>query len=418
MTESPESAAADSPHGPVSARHSAHGAAREAAREEETLRQRWEATQAALRERFDEPISRATELTHRTLGWFPVRVWRHFLQNNGFLLAAGVSYQALFAIFAAIYVAFAIAGLWLGASPTAVTAVIDLINLYVPGLISEDSPLFKPDQVTQIATGNAGVLSVTGVIALIAVVWTATGWVTFSRRAVRDMFGIPPDLRNYLMLKARDLFAAAVFALALVVGSTLISGGTVAFDLIFSLFGWDTTSAWFKVFVGLAVVVVSFALSSTAIAALFRFLTGTSLRWRRVWPGALLGGAGVTVLQLGAGFLLSYAPANPLLATFAIFVGLLLWFRLMGVVLLVAAAWVALSARDADVELLPQTEDERRVAEHQALLLAAQVRLRTAHEARAEARWFRIWAADRAVRDAEQELAEVEAATPPPPRKR
>ena len=56
-------------------------------------------------------VARASELTERTLAAFPVRVWRHFLQNNGFLLAAGVSYQALFAIFAAIYLAFAIAGL-------------------------------------------------------------------------------------------------------------------------------------------------------------------------------------------------------------------------------------------------------------------------------------------------------------------
>ena len=76
--------------------------------------------QASLRERFDAPISKATALTQRTLAWFPVRVWRHFLQHNGFLLAAGVSYQALFAIFAAIYVAFAIAGLWLGGSADAV----------------------------------------------------------------------------------------------------------------------------------------------------------------------------------------------------------------------------------------------------------------------------------------------------------
>lgn len=73
-------------------------AAAEAARaEEEGLRERWESTQASLRERFDAPISAATEITRKTLALFPVRVWRHFLQHNGFLLAAGVSYQALFA---------------------------------------------------------------------------------------------------------------------------------------------------------------------------------------------------------------------------------------------------------------------------------------------------------------------------------
>src|SRR5690606_7903314 len=88
--------------------------------------------------RLDAAVERATALTKRTLELFPVRVWRHFLQNNGFLLAAGVSYQALFAIFAAIYVAFATAGLWLGGSKEAVDALIRVINSYIPSLISED----------------------------------------------------------------------------------------------------------------------------------------------------------------------------------------------------------------------------------------------------------------------------------------
>ena len=95
----------------------ARAAADAAQREEETLRDRWEETEKSLRERFDAPINRATRITQATLAWFPVRVWRHFLIENGFLLAAGVSYVALFACFAAIYLAFAIAGLWLGGSP-------------------------------------------------------------------------------------------------------------------------------------------------------------------------------------------------------------------------------------------------------------------------------------------------------------
>ena len=72
------------------------------------------------------------------MAWFPIRVWRHFLQHNGFLLGAGISYQALFAIFAAIYVAFAITGLWLGGNVDAVNAMIALINSYIPGLISDE----------------------------------------------------------------------------------------------------------------------------------------------------------------------------------------------------------------------------------------------------------------------------------------
>ncbi|MBT2475588.1 YihY/virulence factor BrkB family protein, partial [Microbacterium sp. ISL-103] len=135
--------------------------------------------------RLDTAVERATALTQRTLGLFPVRVWRHFLQHNGFLLAAGVSYQALFAIFAAIYLAFAITGLWLGGSTEAVDGLIEIINSYVPNLILEQGGVFTPEQVREIAASTTNVLGITGLIALGTVIWTAIGWVTFSRRATR-----------------------------------------------------------------------------------------------------------------------------------------------------------------------------------------------------------------------------------------
>ncbi len=398
-------------------RHPADRAtADEAARTEETLRQRWETTQESLRERFDEPISRATALTRRTMGWFPVRVWRHFLQRNGFLLAAGVSYQALFAMFAAVYVVFAIAGIWLGGSPEAVQAIIDVINSWIPGLIGPHG-LFTTAQVTDIATSSTSVLGITGAIALITLIWTAIGFVTFARRAVRDIFDIAPDPRGYVLLKARDLFAAVVFGVALALGSGVSFAGTWALGLIFSFFGWDTASGWYQLGVAVSSVLVSFAVFAAALAALVRFLTGTSLPWPKIWPGALLGGGAITVLQLGAGWLLSYTPTNPLLATFAIFVGLLLWFRIIGIILLVAASWISTSARDDNVPLVTESEAERLAAEHAALLTAARVRLRTAKEARLSAPWYRTWAADRDVREAEDELAQVEASAPPPPKR-
>ena len=296
--------------------------ARAAQQQEETLRARWEETQERLLTRFEEPISFATRVTKRTLAWFPVRVWRHFLIANGFLLAAGVSYQALFAIFAAVYVAFALAGLWLGGSEQAIQNLIDLINQYVPGLIDKDGPI-TPDAVAEIATNSASLFGITGAIALVTLIWTAIGWVTFSRRAVREIFVLPPDRRPYLLLKSGDLLAAALFGILLLIGGGLGAVGTWALDIVFSLFGLDTGSVWFSIGVRTATLLISFAINAAALAALYRFLTGTSLRWRTIWPGALLAGAAVTVLQLGAGWLLSYTPTNALLATFAIFVGLL-----------------------------------------------------------------------------------------------
>lgn len=364
--------------------------------------------------RLDAAVERATALTQRTLGLFPVRVWRHFLQRNGFLLAAGVSYQALFAIFAAIYLAFAIAGLWLGGSEEAVNGLIDMINRYIPNLILPEGGVFTPEQVQDVAASTANVLGITGLIALGTVIWTAIGWVTFSRRATRDIFGLPPDRRSYVILKARDLLAALIFGVSLIVGSLLSSASAAVLSWLLSLLGWDSGSDGLNLGIRIATVIVSFAIMSTALAAMVRFLTGTSLQWRTIWPGALLGGGAMTVLQYGAGFLLSYTPSNPLLATFAIFIGLLLWFRINGVVMLVASSWIAVAANDRDQPLLEQTEAERRLIEYETLLTAARIRVRESHAARDAAPWFQAWTAGRAVRAAENELAALEASPPPP----
>ncbi len=81
--------------------------------------------------------------------------------------------------------------------------------------------MITPEQVQQIASDTTGVLGVTGLIALVTVIWTAIGWVTYSRRGVRDIFGLPPDRRSYVLLKARDLIAAIIFGAALIVGAAL-----------------------------------------------------------------------------------------------------------------------------------------------------------------------------------------------------
>ncbi len=361
----------------------------------------------ALRRRFDQPIERATALTRATLAWFPIRVWRHFLQHNGFLLAAGISYQSLFAIFGAIYLAFAAVGVWLGGSAPAIAGLIELVNRYIPDLIS-DNGLVKPDQVAAVASGSSGLLTITGVVAVVVVVWTAIGFVTYARRAVRDTFGLSFDRRNYLLLKARDLLAAALFGFALLVGAVLGTITTGAVDLIFSLLGLTPNSLGADLLTRAVSLAFAFALNTLALGALFRFLSGASLAWQRIWPGAYLGAAAMVLLQIGAGFLFVYTPSNPLLATFAIFIGFLLWFRLNGIVILVAAAWIAVAAADRDEDLATPADTE--ATERAALLVAARVGLREAQQAAAAAPWYRAWAARRRVDAAERTLAEAERA--------
>lgn len=371
---------------------------------------------SSLRERLGEPIARATELTKKTLAWFPIRVWRHFLQHNGFLLAASISYQALFAIFAVIYVAFAAVGVWLGGSLQAVDRVIALVNRYIPGIISADG-LVTPEQVEAIATNGAGALALTGAVAVVAAIWTATGFVTFARRAVRDIFALPFDRRNYLLLKARDLLAALLFGVALVIGFLLGVVTTGLLGTVLPLVGITDTSIWSQIFARVLSLAVAFVINAAALAGLFRFLSGTSLPWRTIWPGALLGGGGMAVLQVGVAALFIYTPTNPLLTTFSVLIGFLLWFRLVGIVMLVAASWIAVTAADREIPLQPISESDRRRAEHAVLLAVAELRLRDAQHERATAVWFRVRRADRAVRAAEDEVSRLKESAPPPPKR-
>jgi membrane protein len=354
----------------------------------------------------------ATEVARKVLSSFPARVWFRFLERDGFLLSAGLTYYALFACFSGIYVAFAVSGLWLGGSSATVTWLIDVVNRYIPNLISKGGSLLTPDRVRAIAAGSRGTLAVTGSVAIVVGIWMSIGFVTFSRRALCDIFGITIDLRDYVIMKVRDVIAAVAFALALLIGFAVTSAGTQAVGMLFHSLGWDEHSGIYQTGVALASILVSFVLYTFALATLMRFLTRTLLSWRLIRQGALIGGGAVTLLQVAASWLLRIDPTNPLMATFAVLVGLLLWFHLIGIILLVAAAWIAVAAEDAHLPLLPPTEVERLIAEHGTLLQAARDQLMQARKARELARWWQARGADRAVRDAVDALHKVEAAAP------
>jgi membrane protein len=364
--------------------------------EDPTLRNR-------LEQHFEEPIARVTTLTQNTLALFPTRVWRRFLAGNGFLLSSGMSYQALFAVFAAVYILFAVAGIWLTGSPETMDALIQLINTYVPGLIgtASDPGVISVDDLTAIARSSTSVLTITGITAFVVLVWTAIGWITYSRIAVRAIFGLPKDRRSYVLLKARDFLVALVLGVALFAAAVLSVASTAAIDWLLSILD-EPLKDWSTFLVGAIGLAIVYVIDAIALMVLFRFLADAHLTIRRMLGGALLGGAALVVLQVAGGQLLGGATRNPLLSTFVVFIAMLLWFRLTSVVTLVAASWIAVAVEDRGQSLYEPTPEERAAREHDALRLAAQVRLRDATATLEAAPWWHRPAA-RWRRDAAQD---------------
>jgi len=355
-----------------------------------------------------------TALVNKTLVLFPVRVWRYFLDKNGFLLAAGMSYQALFAVFAAVYVGFTVVVLWFGARSGTLLALAAIINTVIPGFIGEDGAV-TPEQLEAAASSSFGVLTWTGVIALGGLIWTAIGWVTFSRMAVRTVLGLEKDRRNYVILKARDLLAATGFGVVLLAASALSVASTAALGAVFEAFGISTASALFTISVRTGGLVLVYLIDVMVLAVMFRFLSSAAIRWRRLWGGSLLGGAALVGLQVVSSLLVGRVGNNPLLATFAVFIGLLLYFRIASVITLVAAAWIAVGALDRDEPLRKvsrqQLEREREQAELRALQLAADVWVREARDELAAARWWERPAASLRLKTLERERADLDKRT-------
>lgn len=340
-----------------------------------------------MRARLTRSAGRAAVFTRRAAALFPVRVWRRFLRRNGFLLSAGMAYQALFSMFALLYVAFATAGIWVSGSTQAIDALIGIINTYLPGFISEDG-IATAEEVRAIAENATGAFTLAGAIAAGVVIWTASGAVTFTRRAVRDIFGLPFDTRNFALLKLGDAVTALCFGITLLLGAGISIAGVWALTQLFDVLGWSLGSKGYEYLVRASSVLLLIVIDTAAIAVLVRFLAGTSIRWRTIWPGAVFGGLAITVLQLGAGLLFTRSPGNPLLATFAVLVAVLLWCRLVAAVILLAASWIALAAADRNEPLEPP---DAAAAAHAALAArAAQARRRLDGAAvdLAEARWW------------------------------
>jgi membrane protein len=360
--------------------------------------------------------SRVTTITRRTMGLFPVRVWRRFLARNGFILSSGLSYQALFAIFAAVFVVFAVAGIWLTGSPETLNAIAMLLNTYAPGLIGEDG-IISTEELTDIATSSTSLFGWTGAVALAGLIWTAIGWITYARIAVRSIFGLPKDTRAYLLLKARDLLVGFAFGTILLVATVLSVATTSLLGWLLGLMGLPADSGWTSLFLQLGSLLVVFGIDTIALAVLFRFLSGATMPWPRMWIGSLLGSAALMVLQILGGLVITGAGRNPLLATFTVFITLLLWFRFSNIVILVAASWIAVEAADNN-ESLRRVTPEQLVAEEQALeqralLTAATVRVREARQRVEESTWLERFAARRQLARAENELALVEASVAP-----
>ena len=371
---------------------------------DEGLRERLTEAAEPLRERLERPVARVSGWARWVRDLRPYRVYINFSHSDGNLRAAGMGFQSLFAVFAAIWLGYSIGGLWLGGNPHVVDATVALINRAIPGLIATDG---QPGIIDLAQLANTATFGWGGVIAAISLLWTAIGWLYYTRQAVRAVFGLQRDATNYVLQKLRDLVLALAFGIVLVASALLSILSTQTLTFLLGVLG-VTDSFWTSAAARASGLAVSVILNVFTLAAMFRVLARVSIPFRNLFAGSLIGAAALAGLSVLSGVLIGGATKNPLLATFAVFVGLLLWFNLISRVLLLSASWIAVGMFDNGISpriVTPEQEAaERQEAEHSARLLVAQAQLEEAKSALVSAGWYNRLPAQRRVAHAEAEL--------------
>lgn len=104
-----------------------------------------------------------------------------------------------------------------------------------------------------------------------------------------------------------------------------------------------------------------------------------------MWAGAIIGAIGLVALQQLSSLFVSGAGSNPLLASFASLIALLLWVNLSAQVILIAAAYIIVGAEEqhdrVHARFAAETFAQRRVRRAEHAVQAAVAELNEARDA-------------------------------------
>lgn len=278
------------------------------------------------------------------VGWLkaqkPMRVFTLYGQRHGPLMAAGSAYNMFFSIAALLVAGFSIFGMIAAGNQDLQDLVVDTVAQSTPGLIDTgDGGLAKPDQLFR-SRGFGWAL----VISTATMLLTSLGWIGGLREGMRGVFGLLPLQLNPVLVKLRDLGVLLVLGLCLVVTTVVgfLAGGFI--DVVIHFLRLQSSLAIFLTQAGSLVVML--LLDALVSVILFRLASGISMPRGAMLQAALLAGAGATILRYFSSELLGSVTKNPLLASFAVILGLFVWFYLLSQVYLVATAWGAVATAD------------------------------------------------------------------------
>ncbi|WP_026118960.1 YihY/virulence factor BrkB family protein [Nocardiopsis ganjiahuensis] len=259
-----------------------------------------------------------------------VRAYERYADRNGNQLAGAVTYFAFLSFFPLLALAFAVVG-FLAARQVELTSYLEEgLDEVLPGL-SEQLPM---DQIADARVGAS-------VLGLLGLLYAGLNSVSALREALHTIW--LKSLKqgpNFVLRKLADLLVMVGLGTALLLTVAFTSVMQTATVWLLSLVGLDGSLIANLSLRGLALV-IAIGVNMCLFLLVFALLSGAGQPTRTMWRGALLGAVGFEALKTLAATLLAGTLSNPVYASFAVLVGLLVWINLVMRVVMFSAAWTA-----------------------------------------------------------------------------
>ncbi|CAH0243160.1 YihY/virulence factor BrkB family protein [Microbacterium sp. Bi128] len=294
-----------------------------------------------------------------------VRAYLVYSGRRGPMLADSVTYRTLFSVFAGVLIGFSFAALWLAGNPDGLAALVRAVDGVIPGLVG-------PDGLIDVAEIKAPAgFTIAGVLGSIGLLGAAIGAVGSLRSALRQIADVTTEDTFIVWVLLRNLLLALGIGAALAAAAGVTFLATAGLTVVRGWLGISADSWVTGILTWLVSTLIVLALDAGVIAAAFALLSGLRVRRATLLRGALLGGIGLVALQQLSGLFVRGAGGNPLLATFAALIALLLWLNLSSQVILIAGAYI----------MVGHEEDQDRVRAKYAASTLVQFRVQRAERA-------------------------------------
>lgn len=278
-----------------------------------------------------------------------VRSIDRYVDVEGSLLAAGVTYYGFLALFPLVAVAYGLLALLTRLVPAVRDDITRAIGDSLPAALDLDT----------LTTAGLTV----GVVGLGLLLYAGLRWLSGLRRALVLVRGGRPRAVAWWRGLLVDMVTLVLFgAVVLVSVVATVVVGTIS-SLAGRLLGEDSAVSLLLLRAG--GTAVALLASFLVYLALLGALSGGGLPRRRLLVGALVGALGFEVLKQALTLVVAGASRNVVYGVFATTVGLLVWIAYASRWTLLVAAWTAASSQRALPPGDPQDDEGAEAAEEE-----------------------------------------------------